>query len=591
MEFPKGEVEAFEAQKNRTAFEEAAQEDARRRQGAQRQFVADNAKKASTLNFPESSPQEPPAPQERPVMDRLMERSAANGFPISDERPTTDRQSAFGPRPILRSGTVQLPPKPPLIQPRVGEEDYSIVLPEQIRDQEQSRRSSQQQTIRDTAAAMRAERERVEAARQQEALRLAADERSKNESAIDSLANDREQMLLGRAAINQEHQNAEEQSQQRAFDAVERAKAEAHSDRLRSGRDARVAKVDALHLKMAYPQDPITGGTEHLAAIDKAVANGESIGGIRRKLYEDRNVAGMAAYRNKNRMLNETRNMMDPRMAPAMFARSIEQAGNDPLKQAAVYRQFGMHRQAEALENQAIAREGIASGERVENAKAADLRDDKRFDRSIREREAAVNERNAGTAADVARNTRDIGIGANSNEAARIAAEREKNENMLRLREDELTKEQRIERDRNETEQLKAGVVPPGQMIKKFSSQAISEILKGGNFDSVMSRHQLNLASVPGLQTVDPDSTIMSLAREGLGQSPDGQLRRYKSHFGKVIDAAAIAIAHKNHGMWSRMTGGPDVEKIRKKIASTLGITDESVLNQATEVAINSLSR
>jgi hypothetical protein len=113
--------------------------------------------------------------------------------------------------------------------------------------------------------------------------------------------------------------------------------------------------ADARSIKRTYPRSQ-DGGQEHIEALDQAVAENDpkSIGEIRKRLYDDRQTATAAFIRDRGRMQQVTRNMTDPRLAPAMLAESLKNA-QTPQQKADVYRQFGMDEQAELIESRGSA--------------------------------------------------------------------------------------------------------------------------------------------------------------------------------------------------------------------------------------------
>ena len=109
-------------------------------------------------------------------------------------------------------------------------------------------------------------------------------------------------------------------------------------------------RADARSIKTTYPRNQ-SGTQDHIEALDQAVANNspQEIGQIRRALYDDRNTATAAFIRDRGRMQQATRNMTDPRLAPAALAESLK-AAQTPQEKADVYRQFGRADLADQIE-------------------------------------------------------------------------------------------------------------------------------------------------------------------------------------------------------------------------------------------------
>lgn len=84
---------------------------------------------------------------------------------------------------------------------------------------------------------------------------------------------------------------------------------------------------------------------------------------LKKQIRQEHEMSRAQAAKTFTKRQTETSLMNNPNVAPAMFRESLAQAGNDPAAIAAVYRQFGMSRQADqvlARENQRVAVEGEA---------------------------------------------------------------------------------------------------------------------------------------------------------------------------------------------------------------------------------------
>lgn len=119
-------------------------------------------------------------------------------------------------------------------------------------------------------------------------------------------------------------------------------------------------RADVRSIKTTYPRNQ-SGTQDHIEALDQAVANNspQEIGQIRRALYDDRNTATAAFIRDRGRMQQATRNMTDPRLAPAALAESLK-AAQTPQEKADVYRQFGRADLADQIETR-LSAEGEAN--------------------------------------------------------------------------------------------------------------------------------------------------------------------------------------------------------------------------------------
>lgn len=117
----------------------------------------------------------------------------------------------------------------------------------------------------------------------------------------------------------------------------------------------RALVVEASKIKERWPRNQ-SGGQEHFAELDDAVANGDSrkIGEIRRRLYDEQNAAAAAFIRDRGRAMNITRNITDPRVAPGALATALENA-RTPEDVAMALREFGLHGVAEPIDARAAA--------------------------------------------------------------------------------------------------------------------------------------------------------------------------------------------------------------------------------------------
>jgi hypothetical protein len=278
-------------------------------------------------------------------------------------------------------------------------------------------------------------------------------------------------------------------------------------------------RADARSIKTTYPRNQ-SGGQEHIDALDAAVDNNrpEEIGEIRKKLYDDRNTATAAFIRDRGRMAQTTRNMTDPRLAPAALAESLK-AATTPQQKAEVYRQFGRADLADQIETR-LSAEGEAERGRLSTERMHRL-DDATKNAQIQSGErvgiAGADASKAGTVAKAGQEEKELGL-----KERQVVVQEKDQESEAEAR------RTRAAADAQEREEKKWG---PGDAQEAAATRVLAPILAAGaeetpralaEVPAIVKKHYMNVKQmmqdnqIEGAETYTEQQAGEELLRQAL---------------------------------------------------------------------------